>query len=45
MIWQTLSKNGIKNKYFKSNNLLDWVDECTSGEYKNWLEKNYKDRK
>ena len=22
-----------------------WLDECTSGEYKNWLEKNYKDRK
>ena len=38
-------EEGIKKtiKWYDENQW--WLDECTSGEYKNWLEKNYKDRK
>ncbi len=37
--------NGIKLtiKCYKEH--MDWMNECTSDEYKNWLDKNYKDRK
>ena len=41
----TTFEEGIKMtiKWYDENQW--WLDECTSGEYKNWLEKNYKDRK
>ena len=41
----TTFEEGIKKtiKWYDENQW--WLDECTSGEYKNWLDKNYKDRK
>ncbi len=41
----TTFEEGIKKtiKWYDGNQW--WLDECTSGEYKNWLEKNYKNRK
>ena len=41
----TTFEEGIKKtiKWYDDNQW--WLDECTSGEYKNWLDKNYKDRK
>ena len=41
----TTFEEGIKKtiKWYDENQL--WLDECTSGEYKKWLDKNYKDRK
>ncbi|MBO4666988.1 MAG: dTDP-glucose 4,6-dehydratase, partial [Bacilli bacterium] len=40
----TTFEEGIKMtiKWYDENQW--WLDECTSGEYKNWLDKNYKDR-
>ena len=40
----TTFEEGIKMtiKWYDENQW--WLDECTSSEYKNWLEKNYKDR-
>ena len=37
-------EEGIKKtiKWYDENQW--WLDECTSGEYKNWMEKNYKNR-
>ena len=41
----TTFEEGIKKtiKWYDENQW--WLDECTSGEYKNWLDKNYKGRK
>ena len=40
----TTFEDGIKKtiKWYDENQW--WLDECTSGEYKTWLDKNYKDR-
>ena len=40
----TTFEEGIKKtiKWYDENQW--WLDECTSGEYKNWLEKNYQNR-
>ena len=41
----TTFEEGIKRtiRWYDENQW--WLDECTSGEYKNWLDKNYKNRK
>ena len=41
----TTFEEGIKKtiKWYDENQW--WLDECTSGEYTKWLDKNYKDRK
>ena len=41
----TTFEEGIKKtiKWYDDNQW--WLDECTSGDYKKWLDKNYKDRK
>ena len=43
----TMFKDGIvlTIDWYMSEEGRKWTEECTSGEYRNWIEKNYKERK
>lgn len=42
----TMFKDGIvlTIDWYMSEEGKKWTEECTSGEYLNWIEKNYKER-
>ena len=44
---ETMFKDGIVMTidWYMSEEGRKWTEECTSGEYLNWIEKNYKERK